>query len=174
MKTNNILLFFAIFCVFLFVSCGGNKKDSQSSLLNSYDDAKQYALKLYGDEVKILASGDLLASGKSSAIAAIVRKQTEGSYWIQRGSFIQKENQDWKVILRMEEKLISPAGELTSQVRASDGYIISFDTAAKPVTINIVIANEYGKAASDDAMIKWDAKKNDFIFLAPYEDNSAQ
>jgi hypothetical protein len=174
MKISSFLMFLAVFWAFLIVSCGGNRKESQSNLMLAADDAKQFALKLYGDEVKVLASGDLLANGKPSGIAAVVRKQTGNSFWIQRGSFIQKDGADWKVILKMEEKLVSRSGELTNQVPADNGYIISLDTAAKPVSINIVMANEYGKAASDDAVIKWDAKKNDFLFLPPVEDNTAQ
>jgi len=164
------LAFFAIFSTFLLISCGGNKKESQSNLLNSADDTRQFALSLYGEEVKILAMGDLLANGKLSAVAAIVRKQTDNSFWIQKGSFIQKDNDGWKVILKMEQKLSSSSGELTSQVEAGNGYIISFDTAMKPVSINIVIANEYGKGASDDAVLKWDNRKNEFVFIAPYEE----
>jgi hypothetical protein len=151
-------------------SCGGNKKESQSNLLSSTDDSKQFALTLYGDEVKVLAKGDLLANGKLSAIAGIVRKQTENSFWIQKGSFIQKENDGWKIILKMEERLTSQSGELVNQVDAKNGYIISFDTASKPVSINIVIANEYGKGSSDEAVLKWDNRKNEFVFLEPYEE----
>jgi hypothetical protein len=151
-------------------SCGGNKKESQSNLLSSTDDSKQFALTLYGDEVKVLAKGDLLANGKLSAIAGIVRKQTENSFWIQKGSFIQKENDGWKIILKMEERLTSQSGELVNQVDAKNGYIISFDTTSKPVSINIVIANEYGKGSSDEAVLKWDNRKNEFVFLEPYEE----
>ena len=159
-----------ILITILLISCGNKKGDTQSNLLNSTDDAKQFALTLYGDEVKVLASGDLLANGKVSAIAAIVRNQTDNSIWIQKGSFIQKENDGWKVILKMEEKLYSTTGELTSQIEAKNGYIINFDSTKRPISINIVMANEYGKGSSDDAILKWDNKKNEFLFLAPYED----
>jgi len=153
-----------------FFSCSDKNKQSQSNISGLFDEGKQFALTLYGDEVKILANGDLIGNGKYTAIAAIVRKQTENSFWIQRGSIIQKDNTDWKVILKIEDKLSSPKGDLISQVDAKNGYIISFDSTKKPLSINIVIANEYGKGASDDAVIKWDSKKNDFVFLPPYED----
>jgi len=159
-----------ILITILLISCGNKRGDTQSNLLNSTDDSKQFALTLYGDEVKVLAKGDLLANGKLSAIAAIVRNQTDNSIWIQKGSFIQKENDGWKVILKMEEKLYSTTGELTSQIEAKNGYIINFDSTKRPISINIVMANEYGKGASDDAILKWDNKKNEFLFLAPYED----
>jgi hypothetical protein len=70
----------------------------------------------------------------------------------------------------MEEKLTSPAGNLTDQVNSNNGYIIRFDTSKQPITINIVMANEYGKGASDDAAIKWNMDKQAFEFTTAYED----
>ena len=154
--------------VFLY-SCGSDNKQSQSNLNNTVDDEKQFAQTLYGDEAKILAKGDLLGDGKQCAITAIVRKQSENSWWIQKGSFIEKEPGGWKVLLKMEDKLTSTAGELVSQVDAKNGYIISFDAAKKPLTINIVMANEYGKGSSDEAQLKWNKEKQTFEFTAPYE-----
>jgi len=160
----------AIVCAIL-SSCGGDNKQSQSNL-NAIDEEKQFALALYGDEVKIIARGDLLGNGKLSAIAAIVRKQTENSWWIQKGSVIQKMDNEWKVILKMEDKLSSTQGELISQVEARNGYIISFDSSKKPITINIVMANEYGKGSSDEAQLKWNKEKENFEFRTPYENNA--
>jgi hypothetical protein len=165
-------LYYKVFILLLGIilsSCGENKQ-SQSNLNSLADDDKQYALSLYGDEVKILAKGDLLGNGKISAIAAIVRKQADNSWWIQRGSIIEKDDSGWKVLLRMEEKLSSTKGDLVSQVDAKNGYIISFDTSKKPLTINIVMANEYGKGTSDEAQIKWNKDKAAFEFATPYED----
>lgn len=159
----------AVFLMFLISSCGSDNKQNQSSLTN-IDEDKKFALTLYGDEVKIIAKGDLLGNGKQSAIAGIVRKQTENSFWIQKASFIQKEAGGWQVLLKMEEKLSSPKGNLIEQVDAKNGYIISFDSSKKPITINIVMANEYGKGTSDDAAIKWNKDKSVFEFAAPFED----
>jgi len=164
------VIFLIVFAGVILSSCGGDNKQSQSNLTNATDDEKQFALTLYGDEVKILAKGDLLANGKTSAIAAIVRKQTDNSWWIQKGSLIQKDTGGWKVILKMEDKLSSAKGELISQVDAKNGYIISFDSSKKPITINIVMANEYGKGTSDEAQLKWNRDKETFEFAAPYED----
>jgi uncharacterized lipoprotein YehR (DUF1307 family) len=167
MKLFSVIL--AVFLVIFISSCGKDTKQNQSSLTN-IDEEKQYALTLYGDEVKVIAKGDLLGDGKQSAIAGIVRKQTDNSWWIQKASFIQKEAAGWKVLLKMEEKLSSPKGNLVEQVDAKNGYIISFDSSKKPITINIVMANEYGKGTSDDAAIKWNKDKGEFEFAAPYED----
>lgn len=158
-----------LFLGFLIISCGGNNKQTQSNIYSTIDEEKTFALTLYGDEVKVIAKGDLLGNGKTSALTCIVRKQTDNSFWIQKGSFIQKEADGWKVLLKMEEKLSSAKGNLVEQADAKNGYIISFDTAQKPFTINVVIANEYGKAASDDGVIKWNPKTNDFEFAEPNE-----
>jgi len=167
---KSFLSFFILALGFLAVSCGGNNKQSQSNITNPIEEEKQFALTLYGDEAKVLSKGDLLANGKHSAFVGIVRKQTGNSWWLQRGSFIQKENDKWQVLLKMEEKLSSPKGELINQVDAKNGYLINFDTTKKPITISIVMANEYGKGASDEAGLKWNALKNDFEVIAPYED----
>ncbi len=159
----------AVLAVLFISSCGKDTKQNQSNL-TGVDEEKQFALTLYGDEVKVIAKGDLLGNGKQSAIAGIVRKQTENSWWIQKGSFMQKESGGWKVLLKMEEKLSSTKGNLIEQVDAKNGYIISFDSSKKPITINIVMANEYGKGSSDDAAIKWNKDKDVFEFAAPYED----
>ncbi|MEO8512161.1 MAG: hypothetical protein ABI543_01245 [Ignavibacteria bacterium] len=166
-----IFLNFSAFCALLFViaSCGSNNKNTQSSLTN-IDEEKKFALTLYGDEVKVIASGDLLGNGKQCAIAAIVMKQTDNSYWIRKGSFIQKESDGWKVILKMEDKISTTKGNLVEQVDAKDGYIIRFDTTKKPISINIVMANEYGKGTSDEAEIKWNKITGNFEFASPYNE----
>jgi hypothetical protein len=159
----------AVLMVLFISSCSKDPKQNQSSLTN-IDEEKQYASTLYGDEVKVITKGDLLGDGKQCAIAGIVKKQTENSWWIQKGSFMQKEAAGWKVLLKMEDKLSSTNGNLVEQVDAKNGYIISFDSSKKPITINIVMANEYGKATSDDASIKWNKDKGAFEFAAPTDD----
>lgn len=164
MKLFPVIL--AVFALFFASSCGRDTKQTQSSL-TGIDEEKQFALTLYGDEVKVIAKGDLLGNGKQSAIAAVVMKQTENSYWIRKGSFIQKESDGWKVLLKMDEKLSSGKGDLISRVDANNGYIIRFDSSEKPITINIVMANEYGKGSSDEALLKWNCEKQSFEFASP-------
>ena len=160
----NFSAFFLL--LMLFNSCGNDNKNTQSSLTN-IDEEKKFASTLYGDEVKVIASGDLLGNGKKCAIAAVVMKQTDNSYWIKKGSVMQKESEGWKVIMKMEEKLSTPKGNLVEQVDAKDGYIIRFDTTKKPLEINIVMANETGKATSDEAVLKWNNTAGNFEFTAP-------
>ena len=167
MRVFNIIAVFL--AVFMFYSCGKDTKQTQSNLSGVTDEEKQFALTLYGDEVKVIAKGDLLGSGKQCAIAAIVVKQTDNSYWIKKGSFIRKEGNEWKPILKMEEKLTGASGDLVSQIDAKNGYIIRFDTTKKPLEINIVMANETGKASSDEAVLKYNKEKDSFEFTAPYE-----
>jgi len=161
-----ICLFSALFCV----SCGGDKKQSQSSITDSIDEETKFAQTLYGEKSTIIAKGDLLGNGKMCAIAALIKQKTDNSYWVEKASMFQKDNNNWKVILKMEDKLSGINGELVNQVDAKHGYILNIDSSKKPVIINIVMANENGKGASDEAVIKWDEKKNDFKFTAPYEE----
>ena len=133
--------------IFMLYSCGKDTKQTQSNLSGVTDEEKQFALTLYGEDVKVIAKGDLLGSGKQCAIAAIVLKQ----------------------ILKMEEKLTGASGDLVNQINAKDGYIIRFDTTKKPLEINIVMANETGKATSDDAVLKYNKEKDSFEFTTPFE-----
>jgi len=155
--------------VFMLYSCGKDTKQTQSNLSGVTDEEKQFGITLYGEEVKVIAKGDLLGSGKQCAIAAIVMKQTDNSYWIKKGSLIGKEGNEWKPILKMEEKLTGASGDLVNQIDAKNGYIIRFDTTKKPLEINIVMANETGKATSDEAVLKYNKEKDSFEFTAPYE-----
>lgn len=166
------LSIFTVLLAFLMIfnSCGSNNKQSQSNLSGSTDEEKQFALTLYGDEVKVIAKGDLLGNGKQSAIAGIVMKQTDNSYLIRKGSFIQKESDGWKVLLKMEDKLSTGKGDMISQVDAKNGYIIRFDTNKKPVNINIVMADQYGKASSDEAVLKWNKDKSNFELVTPNDE----
>lgn len=161
---------FAVFlAVFMLYSCGKDTKQTQSNLSGVTEEEKQFAITLYGEEVKVIAKGDLLGSGKQCAIAAIVLKQTDNSYWIKKGSLIRKEGNEWKPILKMEEKLTGASGDLVNQIDAKNGYIIRFDTTKKPLEINIVMANETGKATSDEALLKYNKEKDSFEFTAPFE-----
>ena len=155
--------------VFMLYSCGKDTKQTQSNLSGVTDEEKQFGITLYGEEVKVIAKGDLLGSGKQCAIAAIVVKQTDNSYWIKKGSLIRKEGNEWKPILKMEEKLTGASGDLVNQIDAKNGYIIRFDTTKKPLEINIVMANETGKATSDEAVLKYNKEKDSFEFTATYE-----
>ncbi len=158
-----IFLNFAVISTFIliFTSCGSDNKQTQSSLTN-IDEEKKFASSLYGDDVKIIAKGDLLGNGKQSAIAAVVMKQTDNSYWIKKGSFMQKETDGWKVMLKMEDKLSNSKGNLIEQVNAVNGYIIRFDSTKKPFSINVVMANEHGKGMSDDLLLKWNKESGNF------------
>jgi len=158
-----IFLNFAVISAFIFIltSCGSDNKQTQSSLTN-IDEEKKFASTLYGDDVKIIAKGDLLGNGKQSAIAAVVMKQTDNSYWIKKGSFLQKETEGWKVMLKMEDKLSNSKGNLIEQVNAVNGYIIRFDSTKKPFSINVVMASEYGKGMSDDLLLKWNKDSGNF------------
>jgi hypothetical protein len=157
--------FFTCFVIAVFLySCGGDTKQSQSNLNSAADEEIKFAKSLYGEKAAVLLKGDLLSNGKESAVTGIVKQKTDNSYWVEKASFVQKDADNWKVLLTIEQKLISPKGEIINQADAKNGYILSFDTTTKPVTINIVMADEYGKAASDEAQLVWNRDKQDFEF----------
>jgi hypothetical protein len=166
---------FTIVTLLLFIGLAfkgcGDTKQNQSNLSNISDEAIQFSKSLYGESASILAKGDLLNDGKICAIAGIVKLKTDNSYWVEKASLIQKDKESWKVLLNMDKRLSSGGNELITQVDANNGYIISFDTSSLPLTINIVMANEYGKASSDEALLKWNKDKEVFEFIAPYDEN---
>lgn len=165
--SSAIILFFM---ALLIVGCG-NTKQNQSNLSNITEEEVHFSKSLYGESASILAKGDFLKDGKECAIAGIVKQKTDNSYWIEKASLIQKDKESWKVILKMDKRLSSGNDELISQVDATNGYIISFDTTNLPLAINIVMANEYGKASSDEALLKWNKDKGTYEFIAPYNEN---
>lgn len=164
--SSAIILFF----ITLLIAGCGDTKQNQSNLSNISGEEIQFSKSLYGESASILAKGDFLKDGKECAIAGIVKLKTANSYWIEKGSLIQKDKDSWKVVLNMDKRLSSGGNELITQVDANNGYIISFDTSSLPLTINIVMANEYGKASSDEALLKWNKEKEVFEFIAPYNE----
>jgi hypothetical protein len=162
--------FLFIILVFLFQSCGTDTKQSSSNLSSVSDEEMTFAKTLYGEGVTVLIRGDLLSDGKVSALTGIVKKKTENSFWIEKASFVQQDKDGWKILLKIEQKISTPSGEITGQVESKNGYILSIDSSAKPFAINIVISNEYGKAASDDAQIVWNSSLKSFEFKTPFDD----
>lgn len=171
MKVFSRFFLFFIMCLLL-QSCSKDTKQSQSNLSSVSDEELTFAKSLYGEGVTVLLKGDLLSDGKVSALTGIVKKKTDNSYWIEKASFIQKEKDGWKVLLKLEQKISIPDRELFGQIDAKNGYILSFDTITKPIAINIVISNEYGKAASDDAQIIWNSSTKSFEFKTPFDETS--
>ena len=86
---------------------------------------------------------------------------------------IEKDKDGWKTILNLDNKLSSSKGDLISQVNAKNGYIIRINDKQKPVSFTVTIADENGKGASDEAMIKWN-NKNEAYELASDNDKSIQ
>lgn len=174
LKIHNMIRFTilltSVFMLLMINSCTRDNKQNKSSLGNLTDGEIEFAHSLYGKDASIIASGDLLANGKLSAIAGIVKQKNENSFWIEKASLFQKESENWKVILKMDKKLSSNDSELINQVEAQNGYIISFDTVKMPVTIYIVLASEYGKAASEEAVLKWNKEKEVFEFITPTDE----
>jgi hypothetical protein len=156
---------FSLLLAIIISSCGKSNKESQGNLGGSVDDASNYAKSKYGESVTLVylpaqaGKGDINANKKDDALALVINKKFgDTRYWIQKGSIIEKDGGEWKTILWMEEKLKSTKGELIRQVDAKNGYIISFDTSKSPVNLYISMADENGRPASDEAIIKWNSK----------------
>jgi hypothetical protein len=158
----------------LFISCGKDLKQTQSNLNAPIDDETKFARTLYGESTAVLLKGDLTSNGKDEALAGVVKlKVNDNMYWIEKGGVIEKDKDNWKTILSMDNKLSSTKGELINQVDAKYGYIIHINNKQKPVSFTVTIANEYGKAASDDATIKWN-QKNEAYEISTGSDKSIQ
>jgi len=158
----------------IFISCGKDTKQSQSNLTSPLDEETKYARSVYGETTDVLLKGDFTANGKSDVLAGVVKlKVNDKQYWIEKGGVIEKDKDGWKTILNLDSKLSSSKGDLISQVNAKNGYIIRINDKQKPVSFTVTIADENGKGASDEAMIKWN-NKNEAYELAADNDKSIQ
>ena len=158
----------------VFISCTKDSKQTQSNLTAPMDDETKFARSLYGEKTDVLLKGDFTSNGKSDVLAGIVKlKVNDKQYWIEKGGVIEKDKDGWKTILNMDSKLSSSKGELINQVNAKNGYIIRINDKIKPVSFSVTIADENGKGASDEAIIKWN-NKNDIYELATDNDNNIQ
>ncbi len=146
----------------MFASCGKTpNKQSAGNLSGSMDEAYKYAQSQFGDNVTLALKGDINANKKDDALAIVINKQFDTNrYWIQRGSVIEKDGDGWKTILWLDSKLRSTKGDLLPQVDAKNGYIVKFDTASSPVNLYISMADENGRPASDEAVIKWNSSES--------------
>ncbi len=119
----------------------------------------------HGESVKIVFKGDMTGAKKEDALALVINKQFDDNrYWIQKGSVIEKDGNDWKTLLSMEEKLKTPKGEMIQQESAKNGYLVSFKKDQSPMNLYISIADANGRSASDEATIKWNTKESVYEF----------
>jgi hypothetical protein len=171
------LPFYTFLILMLFVfSCGSkdskqpDTKQSQGSLGGSQDEATKFAVSKYGESVKVVYNGDMNANKKDDALVLVINKQFGANrYWIQKGSIIEKDGNDWKTLLAMEEKLKTPKGNMTEQEDAKYGYIVSFKTEQSPMNMYISISDADGRPASDEATIKWNTKESAYEFSSGNE-----
>jgi hypothetical protein len=162
MNNYNIVVLFVILLAFIY-SCK-DANHSQSSV-NNADSETIFAKKLYGNDGSIIAKGDLLGNSKNSAIAAIVLKKTENSFLIKKACLFEQNNNNWNILLNIEDDITAGNGDLLNSSNAKYGYILKIDSAAKPIIIRLFIANEYGKASSDEAILKFNPLINNFEFF---------
>lgn len=167
-------LLFIFTLAVIFISCSKEPRQNQSSLLTPIDEETKYAKTLYGEKTDVLLKGDFTGTGKSDILAAIVKlKVNDRQYWIEKGGVIEKNKDGWNAILNLDSKLSSSKGELISQVNAVNGYIIRINDKVNPVSFTVTIADENGKAASEQAIINWNSKNNVYE-IASGNDKSIQ
>src|SRR5437667_11596222 len=105
-----VLLISIIAWTILFTSCQNNETQ-KTDKTSSSDDAMNFARKIYGENAYLLVRGDINADGKPDALAVVINKQIdEMTYWIQRGGVIEKSDEGWKLILRMDDRVSSTKG----------------------------------------------------------------
>jgi hypothetical protein len=139
-----------------FVSCGNNETDKKTDKTSSGDDAINFARKMYGDNVYLLVRGDMNSNGKPDALAVVINKQLdEMRYWIQRGGVIEKSDDGWKLILRMDERISSVKGIFNEVPETRNGYILSFNMEKNPVRLTAALADAKGKASSEEFVFRW-------------------
>ncbi len=173
-KSYKFLIATILFISMFLISCGRDSKQSQSNLTVPIDEEIKYARSLYGENAELLLKGDLTSGGKTEIFAGVVKQKVNSNiYWLEKGGILEKNKDSWKTILNIENKLSSSKGELISQENAKYGYIIRINDSKKPVSFTVTIANEYGKGASDEALVKWNSK-NDAYEIAIDGDSSIQ
>jgi len=155
-----VLLISIIAWTILFTSCQNNETQ-KTDKTSSSDDAMNFARKIYGENAYLLVRGDINADGKPDALAVVINKQIdEMTYWIQRGGVIEKSDEGWKLILRMDDRVSSTKGVFNEIPESRNGYILTFTMEQNPVTLRAATADARGKASSESFVFKWDEMNN--------------
>jgi hypothetical protein len=134
-----------------------------NKLSQDTEDAKVYAQKIYGNKVQMILNGDVNSNGKPDALALDIKGTiNEMKFWIVSGGVVEKDADNWKVILDMKDKIRTPVGELIEQVPAANGYVFGFSMAQSPIVFTISIANTSGTESSYEVLVKWNSEKNNY------------
>lgn len=162
----------AVFAL-LFASCGKNQKQSAGDVSGTIGDATEFAKTQLGESVQIVFKGDITGNKRDDALALVVTKDFGGNrYWIKKGSVIEKTATGWNTLIEMGEVLKTPKGQMIEQMKAVNGYIVSFKTDQKPMNIYISIASEDGRPSSDEAKLQWNPKDSIYEFKAASDDST--
>ena len=153
-----------VFCSVISLNSCQNNESGKTDKTSSSDDAITFARKIYGDNVYLLIRGDLNSNGKPDALAVIINKQIdEMRYWIQRGGIIEKTDEGWKLILRMDDRVSSTKSVLNEIPETRYGYILSFSMEKNPVTLKAAASDAKGQASSEEFVFKWDELNNTYM-----------
>jgi hypothetical protein len=151
-------LFFLILPAFiLFGGCQRDQVAQKKEKPSPQDEGEKFAKTIYGENVNILLRGDMNANGKPDMLAAVINKQlAEMKFWTQRGGVIEKEDDGWKLILRIDDRVSSTKGDLQPIPPSRTGYILSFSMEQNPVNPHLAASDFRGNTASEEFVLKWD------------------
>ncbi len=149
-------LFYLVLIILLAAGgCQNEQKKTDSSV--SSDEALDFAGRIFGEKVTIAIRGDLNSNGKRDALAlVIIRQLDEMRFWIQKGGVVEKNDDGWKVVLRIDERIFNAVGPLNDIPESRYGYILSFSMVQNPVVLKLSAADAKGQPVSEEFMFKWD------------------
>lgn len=148
-----------IFATGVLILTGGCQNDGQKKTESSVssDEALDFGRRIFGEKVTIAIRGDLNSNGKRDALAVVMIKQLdEMKFWIQKGGVVEKYDDGWKVVLRIDERVFNAIGPLNDIPESRNGYILSFSMVQNPVMLKVSAADAKGQPASEEFMFKWD------------------
>src|SRR6266542_4339564 len=116
---------FKRYFLILLMAVAGCQSEQKRQETTSSDEALIFAKNIFGDKVKIAVRGDLNSNNKKDALALVINRQIdEMKFWIQKGGVVEKNDDTWKVLLRIDEKVYNSAGPIKEIPESKDGYIL--------------------------------------------------
>lgn len=153
-----------LFIFIAFIALYSCKNESEKiNIPPSSDETLGFARRMFGENVTLLIRGDINSNGMPDALAAVINKQVgEMKFWIQRGGVIEKTEDGWKLILRIDERISSSKSILNEIPESRNGYILNFSMEQNPVKLRLSASNAQGQPVSEEFALKWDELNNTY------------